>query len=261
MDSMFGSEYTRIPGNTIIDSTIIERNRADLIKYIASHARDAMHVTGQEFRLPIVCILNGTGGSGKDTFASLCKEAGLHNSIHDSTVAPVKKAAEVLISFDDRDSVLSDVLNKRESYRTFLHRIKMAWSEFSNGSTHYVCNRITGIVADIAAGRIENPVVIFVDVREPAEIKRLQRAIAELGLIAVAVLIQGLVDPYMHDNDGDRNVTDYKYDYVIENVPGDIDALRIEAQIFTSKILNFFHSEGYNLRNSRILMDYHEEVK
>lgn len=252
MSSMIGHEYTPIPGNTIELRTIVERNRADLIRCITSHVSD-----GQEFRLPIVCILNGTGGSGKDTFASMCKEAGLYNAVHYSTINPVKKAADVLISFDSRDNVLSDVANKRESYRLLLHNIKMAWSEFSNGSTHYICNLITDIVADIATKRIENPVVIFVDVREPAEIERLQRAITEIGLIAIAVLIQGMVDPKTHDNDGDRNVSDYKYDYVIENVPGNMNALKMEACIFTSKVLRFFHSDEYNLCNCR--ERYHDE--
>lgn len=242
MDSLKDLVFEPIPG--ISPAALTDSNASGSLLATQLNVKE-YH---KEIRLPIVCILNGTGGSGKNTFTQLCRKTGLSNLIHCSTISEVKKAAELLINWDDRDCTRREVVDKSEAYRLFLHRLKIAWSEFNNGSTRYICDYIRDIISDVIADKVENPVVIFVDVREPEEIEKLKSVLTKLDIITTTILIEGMVDPSSHQNDSDKNVENYHYDYVITNHPGDLDSLYREAQVFTAKILRFFYGIDYTAK-------------
>lgn len=241
-------DYESIPGIKHTDQGVVNLIRSRLVRLLISDIDHQPEPAMQEIRLPIVCLLNGTGGSGKDTFVDMCRDAGLHDLIHESTINPVKAAAQILIENDRRDCVMDAVIDKTEEYRLFLHNIKMAWSTFSNGSTHYVYNLVKDTIIKVAANQMKNPVIIFVDVREPDELERLKQTLTKSGIVVITTIVRGLVKPADHENEADANVENYRYEYTVVNIPGDLDNLRSYAEFFVSRITAFFYSDDYTAR-------------
>lgn len=181
---------------------------------------------------PIVVIINGVGGSGKDTFVQLVKDklkkienpspfANDNVSIVEniSTVDRVKTAARFLGC---------DVYEKDDKCREFLSKLKTLASEYYD-SPYQNCRKI------IYNGMFK---VCFVHCREPEEI---QRFVDEFGAITVLVRRPNIHTP---DNSSDMGVENYKYDYYVDN-DGDYFDLSRKAVKFIQDIgLNEWRAEA-----------------
>ena len=157
-----------------------------------------------------VFILNGSGGVGKDTFVEMVGE--IIAVKHISIVDPIKKAAKGL-GWDN---------DKSERGRRFLSDLKDLSDGYNNFNMAYVMNEIGYFL-----NKESNEKMLFVDVRNPAQIQQIVNEFPEVQTILVT---RKSVSPII-TNHHDANVFNMKYNYTIKN-DGNLDDLREEAKRF-----------------------------
>lgn len=167
----------------------------------------------------LVVIVNGTGGSGKDTFVKYCSDyldSFNINSVNLSTVDKIYKVAEILGWDGEKD-------NKS---RKFLSDLKDIWSEYNDGPFNYILNKVNEI-DEITY----NFFVVFVHSREPYEIEEFKNYYKDL-CTTVLIRRNGI---YVDSNHADSNVENYNYDLYIEN--NSLDQLKESAIQFCNKFI------------------------
>jgi len=160
-----------------------------------------------------VIIINGTGGSGKDTFVNQVQSFAPEPIANLSTVDQIKQVA-VMLGWNG---------DKEEKSRKFLSDLKDLWTEYSDGPFNDILSRIEKTKANIC----------FVHCREPEEIKRFAN---HYGNNCITLLIKRK-DHKTKGNHADEGVEHYKYDIVINN-DSDINNLQKKAINFYSSIIN-----------------------
>lgn len=140
-----------------------------------------------------IIIINGTGGSGKDTFVEYCSKYG--KVMNFSSVDKVKEVAK-LIGWNGQ---------KTEKDRKFLSDLKKLTTDYNDMAFNSI---------RVAVTQFENSddEILFIHIREPEEIKR---AVNAFGAKALLVKRTGLAN--IETNYSDANVDNYPYDYIIEN--------------------------------------------
>jgi len=157
-------------------------------------------------------VINGRGGSGKDTFVGFCRIHGLkYNAgvMNISTVDRVKMAAE-LLGWDG---------SKDYKNRKFLSDLKDISTAMFDGPFNYIEARWE------SALKFKNNMAMFVHCREPQEIDRLVKSFK-----AQTVLVErnGIGE---YGNHADDNVNNFAYDHYIEN-HGILIDLNVKAGLF-----------------------------
>lgn len=176
---------------------------------------------------PVIIVLNGSGGCGKDTFVDLCRKAEPLSVWHISTITPIKEAA-TLLGWNGE---------KTEKNRKFLSDLKDMATENFDASYKYINNQIECAILN----KIE---VVFIDCREPEEIERLKR-----DFNAITVLIDASARrPDIISNHADADVYKYKYNIIIEN-NGTMEEFNEKAKIFM-KFLK--QPNKYNLQDNEV---------
>lgn len=168
-----------------------------------------------------VVVINGSGGSGKDTFVGFVSK--IVPTVNVSSVDKVKEAA----------SVLGYEGGKSEKDRQFLNTIK-------NASVQYNDFPFKDIVSAIGKFLTSNNEVLFIHIREPKEINKVKSLLNSYLSVVVhfmTVLVQNSNVPMVVSNEADANVNEYKYDYVVDN-SGTIADLKEEAESFVDYIKN-----------------------
>lgn len=196
--------------------------------------------------LPVVVLVSGAGGNGKDTFIDCVNK---HLAVENiSSIDEIKNMAASLITLtaDNRFETVNGVkemTDKTDRYREFLHELKMAWSKFNSGPNNYMLQQINHILTMHEDER-EKFDVIFVHVREADEIIALKSNIERfLGIGCVTLCITGRVDPSEYQNECDKNIDEYKFDVTINNA-GDLMILELQAMIFASRLQNINMTYG-----------------
>lgn len=169
-----------------------------------------------------VFIINGRGGSGKDTFVQFFSEqAGAHFVQNLSTVDYVKDMAYELGWNGEKDNLS----------RKFLSDLKDMTTYWADKPFQDVVKR-TQIAYDEWCGYgVDSRCFVFIHCREPKEIQRL---VEEMPFPTYSLLIRrrGLQN---YGNHADDEVENFKYDFVIENNYG-LDNLKAEAIRFYNKV-------------------------
>ena len=150
-----------------------------------------------------VVLLNGTAGSGKDYFVEIIRREATMNAIpicHLSTIRRVKECCEFVFSVKRKP--------KTDAKRLLWHKIKAAWSEYTDGPF------VDGVKHIDALEKTGCHHIVFLDVREPGELKKFKDY---YGDEALSVLIQRRNQPYVPDNPADQNVESFQYDLIIQN--------------------------------------------
>ena len=165
----------------------------------------------------LAIIINGKGGSGKDTCieglqALYGGEAHVNNV---STIDPIKEAAK-LIGWDG---------NKDDKSRKFLSDLKDALEEWQDIP-------FNSIRADYNMAKEINTDLLFIDAREPKDIERIKK---EFNAKSILVHRDEVVNQNL-SNHADSNVYETAYDYIIYN-NADLNNLRESAIIFLEKVL------------------------
>ena len=158
----------------------------------------------------IICMINGYPGSGKTTFfeetKKYCAEAYpeiLVDSI--SSIDCIKQLAKEQYKWDGV---------KTPEARALLSKLKRENLELVDET---LCDKIYECLD------INTDSVLFIDVREPAEIERLQRLFyCKFKIFSFSIFIErkGL-DTSNLSNESDKNVENYEYDLTVHN--NDID--------------------------------------
>ena len=173
-----------------------------------------------------VVVINGIGGSGKDTFVEICQdlingESLISRCANVSTVDFVKEIAGYCGWNGEKDP----------ASRKFLHDLKMAMTEWRDLPIMDVKGKLNAF-SQISRWNGETETVAFVHCREPKEIARL---VNELNATTLLIRRES-AENVKQINDADNNVLNYDYDYTINN-DDSLDALRAAAFIYLKEYL------------------------
>jgi len=141
----------------------------------------------------IIIIINGTGGSGKDTFIEFVRKFAKVTNF--SSVDKVKEIA-TLIGWDGK---------KTEKDRKFLSDLKKLTTEYNDMAFNSIKNAVESFKTS------ENE-LMFIHIREPEEIKRAAEAFGAKTLLMKKVGLSNITSNY-----SDANVENYDYDFYVEN--------------------------------------------
>ena len=173
-----------------------------------------------------VVIINGIGGSGKDTFVEFCRdllknENSVSYCINISTVDYVKEIAGYCGWNGEKDP----------ASRKFLSDLKKAMTEWRDLPMMDVKGRLNRF-SQITKWNMAQEAVAFVHCREPEEIARL---VNELNATTLLIRRES-AENVKQINDSDNNVLNYSYDYVVRN-EGTLDDLKESARVFLTEYL------------------------
>lgn len=141
-----------------------------------------------------VIIINGTGGSGKDTFVQYCSEYA--KVINISSVDKVKEAATILVGWKGE---------KDEKSRKLLVDLKKLSIDYNDAPLKYIEKQYNAFLNSQAE-------YLFIHIREIDEIKKIKEALNAKTLLIINPRVE-----LIKSNTSDGNVYNYKYDYIIEN--------------------------------------------
>lgn len=229
---------------------------------------------------PLVVILNGTASSGKDTLVQYVAKYTEDPVHHLSAVGPLRNIAKTLmesteffrnIEISRSDTVQQVIDNKTKAYRQLLSDLKHAWTKYNNGSNRYLEGAVIKLICeegtrttpegelarastssyDRAASAI--PKMIFVDCREPDNVKWLKKTFQHHGLLCVSMLIRGIEMEKGSASDADDMVNDMDYDIVIEN-SGTLESLAMTAFLLSHYLVRANAVHGFGIEGSLITL-------
>ena len=160
-----------------------------------------------------IIVINGTGGSGKDTFVEFVSK--YTSVVNFSSVDKVKEIAR-MIGWDG---------GKTEKDRKFLSDLKLLTTDYSDMPFKEIKKKVEKFMSD------KTYEVMLIDIREPEEIER-----AKTVFGAKAILIENNNVKHISSNMADANVYNYKYDYVIQN-NGTLEEFKENIEKFYRSIL------------------------
>lgn len=159
-----------------------------------------------------IVIINGTGGSGKDTFVSFCGE--FAKVLNVSAVDKVKEAASILVGWNGE---------KDEKARKLLVDLKQLSVKYNDAPTKYIKSR-----ADEFEKSEDE--IMFIHIREADEIIKSQKLLG-----AKTLLITNPRVSLITSNDSDGKVNEFIYDYYISN-DSTLDDLKAKAEEFVKEL-------------------------
>lgn len=157
-----------------------------------------------------IVIINGSGGSGKDTFCAFCGKYARCEVI--SSITPIKEIAKSVGWNEEKD----------ERGRRLLSDLKDAFVRYNDLPMQFVRQHIE-------SDRHQYD-IIFLMIREPEEIARAVKLFdAKTMLVRRGSAIQS--------NHSDRDVEQYQYDFCIDN-RGSLEALDYRAKEFVDSLIH-----------------------
>jgi hypothetical protein len=160
-----------------------------------------------------IVVINGVGGSGKDTFVECCELFGKVFNV--STVDEVKEVAANVFDWNG---------GKTEKDRRMLSDLKALWVRYNDGPYRYIKDVINNFESWDGDG------ILFIHSREPEEISRFANDFGAITLLVKNSRVEPIIS-----NDSDANVELYDYDVVIDN-SGTLGELETKAAVFMEEI-------------------------
>ena len=157
-----------------------------------------------------IVVINGVGGSGKDTFVEYVSK--YNKVLNFSSVDKVKEIAK-LIGWDGK---------KEEKDRKFLSDLKRLTTEYNDMSFKSIKEKVDEFNQN-------DDEIMFIHIREPEEIKR-----AVDTFNAKTLLVRRENHENITSNYSDASVENYNYDYIIENTT--LEKLEEDAKNFYKNI-------------------------
>ena len=172
-----------------------------------------------------IVIINGTGGAGKDTFVTMCKDVlGAERIYNISTVDFVKEVA-TMCGWDG---------TKTPKNRKFLSDLKDLLTEWDDVPLKKImadavsCSACAEILGELDRS------ILFIHCREPKEIEKLVNAFKDD--VVTLLIRREAAENVEQINHADNDVLNYSYDYTIYNNDS-LSALRAQAEIFLKEYL------------------------
>lgn len=156
-----------------------------------------------------VFILNGVGTSGKGVFADYVSK---HIQTHKYSIVDLPKKAAKVLGWDG---------GKTEKDRKFLSDIMDLSTDYNDAPFKDVVSVVADFKNDFIKGEF-----LIIDMRDPKDISC---AVEIFG--AKTILIENPNVGKIESNHADRDVKNYKYDYIIEN-NGTLEQLKTTAGEF-----------------------------
>lgn len=152
-----------------------------------------------------IFVVNGAPGAGKTTFEeNISKITKLRSCYILSTITPIKEIAKIA-GWDGQKDLKS---------RKFLSDLKDLLTEYNDFSFNYISTTLAKIEMDWKEyGLTTDSVVVFIDCREPKEIKKLCDKLGAKSL----VIRRADAENSSTSNHADSEVLNYNYDIIIEN--------------------------------------------
>lgn len=171
-----------------------------------------------------IIIINGKGGSGKDTAVQFVNDYYTGSIMNVSTIDPIKKVA----------SLIGWKGSKNDIDRKFLSDLKSLSTEYNDYPTQYIYNQIDRFNRlGVYCMRF-----MFIHCREPENIKKITSYLDTLNTKYYTLLIKrNSIDKNKHGNDSDDNVDNYGYDFVYNNSYEDLDIYRESFMKFFNKYI------------------------
>lgn len=160
-----------------------------------------------------VIVINGPGGSGKDSFVKFCRRLLKKSKIkvyNISSIDPVKRTARKM-GWDG---------TKDKRSRKFLADLKFLWIIFNDGPTEYLAKEI---------GQIQIG-VIFLHIREPEEIAKIVSRVP--NIVTLHLTRNGLETI---GNSSDDETGNFDYSHHIQN-DGSLEDLEERARRFLEEL-------------------------
>lgn len=157
-----------------------------------------------------IIIINGTGGSGKDTFVEFVSKY-----IKTKNYSSIDKVKEIA-------TLIGWTGSKEEKDRKFLSDLKKLTTEYNDMA-------FNDIKKEVEKFYVSDNELMFIHIREPEEIKRASEAFYAKTLL---VKRKGLKN--ISSNYSDREVDNYNYDYIINNTT--LEELDKTAKKFVKKL-------------------------
>lgn len=170
-----------------------------------------------------VVIVNGSASTGKDNFVNFFKKNYEHKCINWSTIDKVKKVAKSNFGWDGK---------KTDEARLFLSEIKRVWSDYNDGPFQHMVNKISKHFDKLDKKDKKN-MIYFIHCREPKEI---QKFVDYYSSDCITILLKR-EDREVPNNDSDKNVANFNYDYTIDN-EGDKKELKKKSIDFIKELKN-----------------------
>ena len=162
-----------------------------------------------------IYITNGSGTSGKDTFAKMLSK---YITVHKYSSINLIKAMLQFVGIDTEQ--------KTEELRLLLSDMKDRLTKYDN----IPFKDISEVVNNFKDNQIASD-VLLIDIREPDEIAR-----AVEVFDAETILIKNPNVEKIKSNHADANVDNYNYDYIIEN-DGTLEQLDKMAYLFSEQVI------------------------
>lgn len=150
------------------------------------------------FNGKLAIVINGKGGSGKDTICDIV--ANHYPVINISSVDPIKEIARIYGGYNGA---------KEERDRKFLSDLKALFTEYNDLPNNYCVKRFKQFMKDPVAK------VFFVHIREPENIEKFVRSVD--GNCVTLLIRGGKSKLGQYGNRSDDEVEKYDYDFVYEN--------------------------------------------
>lgn len=174
-----------------------------------------------------VIIINGSGGSGKDTVVELVKTY-LYNDYmieNISTIDEVKKIAR-LMGWNGK---------KEDKDRTFLSNLKRIWKEYNSKNLDLIFSKISCWGTDEQYCPLDY--IVFIHSREPEEIEEIKNKLLKKNYLVKTLLVRrNNIENF--SNSSDKNVENYNYDFILENNEG-LEELNKKCESFAKEIDNW----------------------
>lgn len=147
-----------------------------------------------------VYVINGSGGTGKDTICEIA--AKIYKVRNISSITPIVDIAR----FAGWDG------NKTPESRRMLARLKEVFTEYNDLSFNYCVNQAKEFF-------MSDEQILFVHIREPEEIARFKNKIGD-ACETILVRRQSVTNGKKYGNHADDDVEKFEYDHIIENNAG-----------------------------------------
>lgn len=148
--------------------------------------------------MKIVIVINGKGGSGKDTICDIVSSQ--YETRNISSITPIKEIASAYGGWTG---------GKTDRDRKFLSDLKELFTKYNDLPTRYCVSEYKKFMSS------PTEEVMFVHIREPEQIAHFTNSIS--GTPVITLLIRGGKSHENYGNKSDDMVENYNYDYVYDN--------------------------------------------